>query len=161
MIFGELTWFGVWWDGNKPPHHPWGLLHRGSPTHSLIILGGWRHQFSHQDSLQAAVIHALPQPSSTRKPAEQTFHFCSRTTQSKNTATCSIVFKNKRTCKCALWSRCAPQRTPPATLRIVPSYRDPSALWSASRGSDTDTEVYLEWSIYEVILKNHSFAKNV
>lgn len=69
MGFGELTWFGVWGDGNKPPHHPWGLLHWGCPAHSLIILGGRRHQLSHKDPLQAAVVHALPQPPSTRKPA--------------------------------------------------------------------------------------------
>lgn len=160
MIFGEPTWFGVWWDGNKPPHHPWGLLHRGSPTHPFIILGGWRHQLSHQDPLQAAVVHALPQPSSTRKPAEQTFSFFApEPCGQQNTATRSILFKNIRTCKCAPWSRCGPQRTPPATLRRVLSYRDPSALWSASQGSGTDTEVYLEHSRYEVTFKITNLPK--
>ena len=44
------------------------------------------------------------------------------------------------TCKCVLWSRCGPKRTPPATLRKALCYRDPSGLWSACPGFGTGAE---------------------
>lgn len=158
MIFGELTWFGVWRDGNEPPHHPWGLLHRGCPAHSFIVLGGRRHQLSHKDPLQAAVVHALPQPPSTRKPAGRLCFILPRNPNAQqNTVACPRCSRDIRTCKCAPWSRCGPQRTPPATLRRVLSYRDPSALWSAFRDSGTDTEGYLEHLRYLVIWLNQQF----
>lgn len=44
------------------------------------------------------------------------------------------------TCKCGPWSRYGPPRTPPATWRRAPCYRDPSAPWWAFPGSGTETK---------------------
>lgn len=104
MIYGHafhlLTWFAVWRDGNKSPHHARGLLHRGCPAHPFVVLGAGGHQLSHQDPLQTAVIYALPQPSATGKPAQQTriAHYfpelCGQATSQQASVTpetCSLV----------------------------------------------------------------------
>lgn len=135
-----LTWLAVWWDGNESAHHSRRLLHGRSATHPVIILWSGSHQLSHKNPLQTAIVHAFPQPAATREPEHQHTHcciFCS-------TTLCQIYFWSEifinliLTCKCALWSRSAPERIPPATWRIVPSYHDPSALWSTCLGSGTD-----------------------
>lgn len=78
MIYGYsvllLTWFAVWRDGNKPPHHSGGLLHWGCAAHPFIILCAGGHQLSYQDPLQTAVVHTFPKPPATWKPAQHT-HF--------------------------------------------------------------------------------------
>lgn len=138
-------------------------------TNRLIIpgdccIGGVRHILS---SFSVAGVISSPTrilsrlPSSTPFPSHRPqgnlqnklFVFAPEPQGQQNTETRSILFKNIRTCKCAQWSHCGPQRTPPATLRRVPSYRDPSELWSASRGSGTDADIYLEHSTHQIIFK--------
>lgn len=51
-------------------------LRRSSRPPSSVLLRSRRHQLTNQDSLQAAVTHAFPQPSATRKSAgRKQFYF--------------------------------------------------------------------------------------
>lgn len=63
-----LTWLIVWWDSDKSPDHAWRLLQGRGSALPLVSLGVGGQQLSHQDPLQAAIIHPLPKPPSTGKP---------------------------------------------------------------------------------------------
>lgn len=151
-----------------------GLVFGEMVTNRLIIpgdccIGGVRHSRSSFSvvgviSSPTRILSRLPSstPFPNHRPQgnlqNKLFIFAPDPRGQQNTVACSILFKNIRTCKCAPWSRCGPQRTPPATLRRVLSYHDPSALWSASQGSGTDTEIYLDHSICQkciIMFKDH------
>lgn len=138
-----------------------GLVFGEMVTNLLIIpgdccIGGVRHILS---SFSVVGVISSPTRIRSRLPSSTPFpnHRPQGNLQDKlvsfllqnqhDSSACSHLSKDIRTCTCAPWSRCGPQRTPPATLRRVLSYRDPSALWSASRGSGTDEKVYLEHEV--------------
>lgn len=67
-----LTGLVVRRDGHKSPDDTGGLLQGRSPTRPLIHLREGSEELPNQHSLQASIIHALPQPSATGKPGSKT-----------------------------------------------------------------------------------------
>lgn len=137
MDFADIrahTWFAVRWNSDKSSHHPRGLLHRWSPTHSLLALCV-SHQFAHQYPLQATIIYPLSQPTATWKPTHQSFGQW-RLKNMKNLTGIFVL-----TCKCVLLFHCGPSQTQPTTSHTDPSYHDPSERWSTCPGSDTERRI--------------------
>lgn len=67
-----LTGLVVRRDGYKSPDDTGRLLQGWSPTRPLIHLREGSEELPNQHSLQASIIHALPQPSATGEPGSKT-----------------------------------------------------------------------------------------
>lgn len=143
----KLTWFAVWWDGDKPPHHPWWLLHWRCATHPFIVLSGGGHQFAHQDPLQTSIVNTFPQPSTAGKSVQWTQLVNHLKTMWLGKYGNHFSSVQTLTCRCVQWFHCGPQHTLPATLHTGLCYHGPSVQWWVCQGFDTGGEKERCWCL--------------
>lgn len=67
-----LTGLAARRDGDKPPDNTGGRLQGRGPTRPLIHLREGGEELPNQHSLQASIVHTLPQPSATGEPGSKT-----------------------------------------------------------------------------------------